>query len=109
MDRRRLTVNGLPYVAIVAAAYLGAFALRFDLTIPGRFLPLALATLPLTVACKLGAFWSVGVLASSWRHLKMRDVEDIVRGNVLGSVLLLVAMVFLVGLHGFPRAVFLID
>ena len=109
MDRHRLAVNALPYVAIATGAYLGAFALRFDLTIPGRFLPLALATLPLVVACKLLAFWSAGSLASSWRHLKMRDVEDIVRGNLLGSVLLLVAMVFLTGLRGFPRTVFLMD
>ena len=106
-DRFAATVLG--HGAIAAGAYLLAFALRFDLTIPGRFLPLALVTLPLVVACKLAAYWSVGLFASSWRHLKMRDVEDLVRGNALGSVLFLVAMEFLHGLPGFPRAVFLVD
>ena len=106
-DRFAATVLG--HGAIAAGAYLLAFALRFDLTIPGRFLPLALLTLPLVVACKLAAYWSVGLFASSWRHLKMRDVEDLVRGNALGSVLFLVAMEFLHGLPGFPRAVFLVD
>jgi FlaA1/EpsC-like NDP-sugar epimerase len=109
MDRNRLATNALAHAAIAAGAYLLAFALRFDLAIPGRFLPLALATLPLALACKLAAYWSVGLFASSWRHLKMRDVEDVVRGNALGSTLFLVAMVFLHGLPGFPRAVFLVD
>ena len=106
-DRFAATVLG--HGAIAAGAYLLAFALRFDLTIPGRFLPLALVTLPLVVACKLAAYWSVGLFASSWRHLKMRDVEDLVRGNLLGSAFFLVAMVFLHGLPGFPRAVLLVD
>jgi len=106
-DRFAATVLG--HGAIAAGAYLLAFALRFDLTIPGRFLPLALVTLPLVVACKLAAYWSAGLFASSWRHLKMRDVEDLVRGNLLGSAFFLVAMLFLHGLPGFPRAVFLVD
>jgi FlaA1/EpsC-like NDP-sugar epimerase len=106
-DRFAATVLG--HGAIAAGAYLLAFALRFDLTIPGRFLPLALVTLPLVVACKLVAYGSVGLFASSWRHLKMRDVEDLVRANLLGSAFFLVAMEFLHGLPGFPRAVFLVD
>src|SRR5204863_337588 len=44
-------------------------------------------------------------------HVTVRDAEDVVRGSLLASVLFLAAMVFLHpdGLHGFPRAVFLLD
>jgi len=39
----------------------------------------------------------------------MRDLEDIVRGNVLASTLFLAAVVFVRGLAGFPRSIFLLD
>src|SRR5581483_1859244 len=41
--------------------------------------------------------------------VSLRDIEDIARGNVLGTTLFLGSMVFLHGLLGFPRAIFLID
>jgi FlaA1/EpsC-like NDP-sugar epimerase len=108
LGHRRAT-SVLAHLALATAAYLFAFALRFDLAIPGRYLALAVATLPLVLGCKLVGFWATGLFAVSWRHLVMRDVEDILRGNVLGSGLFLVGMVFLHGLGGFPRAVFVID
>ncbi len=59
--------------------------------------------------CCSPASWSAsvafGLFSGWWRHVSLRDVEDIVRGNLLGSVLFLTAIVFLHGLEGFPRAV----
>ena len=66
-------------------------------------------TLPLILACRLAAFWACGVFRGSWRYLKMHDVEDIIRASVLGSALFLSAVVFLHGIRGFPRAIFLLD
>ena len=105
--RALLIVSGNMTIAI--AAYLLAFALRFDLTIPAQYLGLALATLPLLLLCKLVGFWTVGLFSGWWRHVSVRDAEDVVRGNLLASVLFLAAMVFLVGLGGFPRTVFILD
>ena len=107
--RHRAPLTLLGNLAIATAAFVLAFALRFDLWIPPRALPVLLATLPLLLACKAAAFWSQGLFTESWRHVSIRDVEDIVRGNVLGTALFLAAMVFLRGLAGFPRAVFLLD
>jgi FlaA1/EpsC-like NDP-sugar epimerase len=107
--RHRSALSVLAHVAIVVGAYGTAFALRFDLAIPARFFPVALRALPIAVGAKIAAFATVGLFAGSWHHLGMRDVEEIVRGNLLGSALFVVAMVFLHELPGFPRAVFLVD
>jgi FlaA1/EpsC-like NDP-sugar epimerase len=105
--RKAVLVLGTLDLAVVAYAI--AFSLRFDLSIPEHYAPLVLLTLPLLVIAKLIAFHVCGVFGGSWRHFGMRDLKDIVRGNLVGSTLFLVAMVFFVGLASFPRAVFLLD
>ena len=107
--RHRRSMAVVSNLCVITAAYLLAFALRFDLSIPRGFLPHMFAALPLVLVCKLVTFWCCHLFEGSWRHVSVRDFEDIVRANVFGSVLFLVAMVFLRGLTGFPRAVFVVD
>jgi FlaA1/EpsC-like NDP-sugar epimerase len=109
VSRHRRVATVAANLAIASGAYLGAIALRFDLTVPRDLERMLLQTLGIAVACKLVAFWSTGLYSGWWRHVSIRDVEDIVRGNLIGSVLFLCAMVFGTGLDGFPRSVFVID
>ena len=105
--RTPLTVVG--NLAIAAAAYVLAFALRFDLTIPQSYRSSLFATLPLLLAVKGIGFWTCGIFSGWWRHVSVRDAEEIVQGNLASSVLFLTGVVFLHGLTGFPRAVLLLD
>ncbi|MCC6848626.1 MAG: polysaccharide biosynthesis protein [Deltaproteobacteria bacterium] len=107
--RHRQLVAIATHLGIAAAAYLAAFALRFDLELHPRWLAMVAATLPLLLACKLVGFWSARLFGGSWRHVSVHDVEDIARGNLLASTLFLAVMVFTHGLRGFPRSVFLLD
>jgi len=99
----------LVHVAIATLGYTLAFALRFDFAIPMRMARVLVVTLPVVVLCRLAAFWVCGVFRGSWRYINMHDAEDIVRASVLGSAFFLSTMVFLHGVNGFPRAVFLLD
>jgi FlaA1/EpsC-like NDP-sugar epimerase len=105
--RTPLTVVG--NLAIAAAAYVLAFALRFDLTIPASYRGILIATLPFLLAVKGVGFWTCGIFSGWWRHVSVRDAEEIVHGNLAASVLFLTGIVFLHGLTGFPRAVLLLD
>src|SRR5262245_11649287 len=105
----RRAVLAVAGVGIAAGSYVIALALRFDLSLPSDVIPILLSTLPTLVLCKLLGFWMAGLLSGWWRHVSLRDVVDIVRGNGLGSLLFLLAMVFGPGLEGFPRSVFVID
>ena len=96
-------------LALALGAYLAAFGLRFDFAVPARSYEAMLGALPLLLASKALGFWAVGLYSGWWRHLSVADARDILRGNALGSVLFLGAVVFFLGLQGFPRSVFLID
>src|SRR5262249_13429002 len=100
--RHRRLATVAPNLAIPAGAYVCAGGLRFDFTIPRDLEPIFLTTLGVVVACKLVAFWATGLYAGWWRHVSIRDVDSIVRGNVIGSLLFLCLMVFGIGLDGFP-------
>jgi FlaA1/EpsC-like NDP-sugar epimerase len=108
VDHRRILVV-LAGVAIAAGSYVLAVALRFDISLPADAVPLVLSTLPTLVLCKVLGFWIAGLFSGWWRHVSVRDVKDIVRGNTLGSLFFLLAIVFGRGLAGIPRSVFPID
>jgi len=95
-------------LALASVAYCLAFALRFDLSIPQHYASMLLATLPLLLVCKYLGFRLFGLFSEWWNSFSIRDLEDVVCGNVLGSMLFL----FLLSMHaphGFPRAVFPLD
>jgi FlaA1/EpsC-like NDP-sugar epimerase len=106
--RYRAMIIVVGNLAIAAAAYFFSFALRFDLSIPDRYASLVLATLPILLGCKFIGFRLFGLFSEWWRSVSMRDLEDVVCGNVLASALFLSVM-FAWKLEGFPRAVFPLD
>jgi FlaA1/EpsC-like NDP-sugar epimerase len=107
--RHRHAVSVATHLGIATLAYLVAFGLRFDLEWHPQWVAIAVATLPLLLACKLVGFWSARLFGGSWRHVSVQDVEDLARGNIIASTLFLAAMVFTFGLRGYPRSVFLLD
>jgi FlaA1/EpsC-like NDP-sugar epimerase len=107
--RHRVGASILLNVLFAVVAYLTAFALRFDLVVPERYVSLALRTLPLLCICKLTGFWVFGLFTGWWRHVSVRDTEAILKANLAGSGLFLGTIVLSQGTVGFPRAVFLTD
>src|SRR5213080_1641764 len=107
--RHRAAITTLFNLTLATAAWVLAFALRFDLSVPERYVPVVLALLPVLLGCKLAGFAAFRLSKGWWRHVSIRDLEDIVRGNVLASTLFLASVVFVRGLAGFPRSVFLLD
>jgi FlaA1/EpsC-like NDP-sugar epimerase len=108
VEYRRLVI-ALAGTGMAVGSYVLAMALRFDLSLPADVQGILVSTLPTLALCKALGFWRAGLLSGWWRHVSLHDVVDIVRGNVLGSLLFLLALVFGPGLEGFPRSVFLID
>ena len=109
VGRHRTVFTVLLNLLIATAAYVLAFTLRFDLSIPAGYVAVALWTLPTLLACKLVGFWSFRLFSGWWRHVTVYDVVDIARGNLLASTLFVVATVFVYGTEGFPRSVFVLD
>src|SRR5439155_1324647 len=91
--RHRAAITTLFNLTLATAAWVLAFALRFDLSVPERYVPVVLALLPVLLGCKLAGFAAFRLSKGWWRHVSIRDLEDIVRGNVLASTLFLASVV----------------
>jgi FlaA1/EpsC-like NDP-sugar epimerase len=107
--RHRTAVTVAGNLTIAAAAYLLAFGLRFDLELPAPQAEILFYTLPLVLICKMIGFHFASLFRGWWQHVSVHDAVDIVRGNVIGSVLFLIALVYLRGLDNFPRSVVVLD
>jgi FlaA1/EpsC-like NDP-sugar epimerase len=105
--RRALIVafNG----AIVCAAYLGAFHIRFEFNLPPYYLLLFLDTLPFLLIIKIVVYHYFGLYSGLWKYVSMEDLWQILKANVVSSVAFLIFIVFTHGLVGFPRSVFILD
>jgi len=80
---------------LVALAYLLAFVLRFDPSIPDRYDDLLIGSIWFVVAGKVVIFWANGLYHKLWRFVDAKDFEAIVRAVVMASTAL-VAVFFLI-------------
>src|SRR5688572_13859864 len=104
--RRPLIVAA--HLSLFAASYVLAFALRFDFAVPPVEAKLLLATLPLIVAVRAGAFWVLRLYEGLWRYVSVRDGVEILKGVTASSAVFTVG-VLVSPLAGFPRSIVLLD
>src|SRR5438132_2124741 len=73
------------HACLVALAYTGAYALRFDFAIPSDELRRLVTTLPYLVALRPLAFQSFGLFRDYWRHVGMRDLVNVTLALTLSA------------------------
>ncbi|MDH3224637.1 MAG: hypothetical protein OEO23_13045, partial [Gemmatimonadota bacterium] len=98
---------GLDAVA-VAAAYYGAYLLRWDGPDLDRELDYFRQTLPLVIALKVVAMGLFRVYGSPLKHLSVQDGERIVLANLTGSGAAFLGAVMLFD-FGFSRGILVVD
>lgn len=92
--KRRLIEATLDVVSI-AAAYFGAFLIRFDFAVDERRLHVILNSLPWVIAVAFAGFFTAGIYRGIWRYAGFADVIRFATGAVLAALLVVVASVFL--------------
>jgi UDP-GlcNAc:undecaprenyl-phosphate GlcNAc-1-phosphate transferase len=102
-------LEALMDVALFAAAYSGAYLLRYDGGLPDGHGWLLGWTLAVAVAVKSAAFAFSGVYRSVWHQPSMADLHRIVRATLLGELVTVVVVVFLFRGDQFSRSVFILD
>jgi FlaA1/EpsC-like NDP-sugar epimerase len=107
--------GGSRRLAILAAEILmfsvsgvGAFLLRFDLSIPHGQVTNLLYALPVWIVAKAFLFRLHGLDRGWWRYVAMADVARIGVVNLLGSAASSV-IIYSIAPPGFPRSVYLLD
>ena len=97
------------HVGLVPVAYWLAFALRFDLTVPGAYQTIFWATLPYLLVLRLATFAWFGLNRGWLRHTGMEDLVDLLKAVTLSSALF-VAALYVTGQVGeMPRSILVID
>ncbi len=99
----------LLHAAAGGAAYTLAFFLRFDsLAIPVRYQDLWQKTIVVAILIKMVTFTYFRLHRGVWRYASMNDLVQLVKAVTLGTLFLIVAVLFLHG-HHFPRSIFIND
>ena len=94
---------------LISLAYYASYFLLFGAFEDTRNWDLFIKTLPLLVVLKLGAFLVAGVYRGIWRYTSVGDFVTFFKGNALGSVLSVLAILLLYRFEEFSRTLFVVD
>jgi FlaA1/EpsC-like NDP-sugar epimerase len=106
-SRRRLTLL-LIDLALFACCYYFAFVIRFDSLWPAQYMRRLLNVLPLALLSSLAGMMAAGVYRSMLRYTSIKELIAIIRGALYGAALLVAAVVFVYGMKGYPRSIFIL-
>ena len=83
--------------------------LRFDLVLPDEYFKIFLKTLPFLILVKFLVFYYFGLFRGLWRYVSIYDLMQILKANVVATVVFVLSNVFIFGRHIIPRFIFLND
>jgi FlaA1/EpsC-like NDP-sugar epimerase len=110
MSRRKPLHILLPvyHPLLFAASLVGAFLLRFDLTLPAEYHVLLMRGLLFAVPLKIVVFLLHRLSVMWWRHVGILDLLRIFRANLTASAGFAVLGVVFIG-PAFPRSIYFLD
>jgi FlaA1/EpsC-like NDP-sugar epimerase len=94
---------------LTALGYMAAFLIRFEFDIPAADYGVMINTLPILILVRLAAYYYFKLYSGGWRFVSMRDLVIISKSIFWGSIIFLVAMVFINRLQGYPRSILLVE
>jgi UDP-GlcNAc:undecaprenyl-phosphate GlcNAc-1-phosphate transferase len=106
--RRRL-LEVLFDLVLFAAAYWGAFLLRWDGALPPDQQQALARTIALAVAAKSLSFVPLGVYRGLWQQVSVADVHRLIRAVALGAVSTAAIVALLVPDSTIARSIFVLD
>src|SRR5215831_19716825 len=109
--RHRASVTTVANLAVATLAYIGAYAIRFDLSLPEAHVRQMLVTLPAAMAIQYAAFHAFKLTRGWWRYVGVTDFINAVKASFV-SMLGMGAFVALFLRRSpvvFPRSILLLD
>ena len=96
-------------ICLLPAAYLLAYFLRFEGSIPLQEWETIQSTIPYILPLKLIIFYLFGLYKGMWRYTSIVDLLNVVKATLTSSALIILAILFVSRFQGFSRSVFIID
>lgn len=97
------------HILVVVLSFLAAFGLRFELLIPSEHWPVILKILPIIVIVKVTTFWFMGIFDGWWRYVSMPDFYQIIKSNIIATILVVMYLVFINPFGDIPKSVIILD
>lgn len=94
---------------LIAFSYYLSYRLRFDSPHFPYYFKVFLKSLPAVIACKLTAFFLMGVYRSLWGYLSSNDVAVYLKASTLASFLSITAVTFAYRFEDFSKGIFIVD
>lgn len=107
-NKRRLLVFAVD-VALIAVAYVAAFLLRFDFSIPTDQWAIFLKGLWIVLAIKPLVFLVSGLYRNLWRYASLHDAMEIFKVITISSVMAVFTVMYVRHFDSFPRSIFILD
>ena len=107
MHKRRVAEVLLDFF-LVTICYYAAWRLRFDGPEWPLYFGRFLESLPIVLAVQLTTLFVVGAYRGLWRHFGLIDGVVFVRGVVVGTLGMIVAIVYWYGFEDYSRGVFIV-
>jgi len=94
---------------LISLAFVSAYALRFEGTIPPSLYGQIAATLPALIAIKLILFYYFGLYRILWSYMDVSDLGAIAKAVLSGSIFSVLALVIMTRFDGYSRVVLVLD
>jgi len=94
---------------LIAFSYYLSYRLRFDSFQFPYYFKVFLKSLPAVIACKLTAFFLMGVYRSLWGYLSSNDVAVYLKASTLATFLSITAVTFVYRFEDFSKGIFIVD
>ena len=104
----RWTLVMASHIVMFAISGVGAFLLRFDLSLPSEYLEYLVYALPIWILVKITVFHTARLDRGLWRYLSVTDLFRIAFGNIIASAASLI-LILLIAPRGFPRSIYALD
>ncbi len=96
-------------LVLIPVAYLTAYLLRYEGTIPPGSIERVGQSLPIVVGVKMVFLYIAGSYKGDWRYVGLLDLVTLARATAIGSAAIVAGLFIWTGLGGYSRAVFVID
>jgi FlaA1/EpsC-like NDP-sugar epimerase len=104
----RWMISWTAQISMFALSGVGAFLLRFDLTLPQAYLHFLRCALLIWLVTKTASFFAFRLDRGIWRYATAHDFLRVAAGNFVGS-LAGYLLILRIGPPGFPRSIYVLD
>jgi UDP-GlcNAc:undecaprenyl-phosphate GlcNAc-1-phosphate transferase len=94
---------------LIAFSYYLSYRLRFDYDAFIVFFKIFLQSLPAVIACKIAAFFALGVYRGIWGHMSSNDVYVALKASSIATLLTIAVVTFVYRFESFSKGIFVID